>query len=760
MSFRDWFRGKTPLQLALDRGFAPGGDLRSEVYALGDYKVTAGRDAEVICAALRDLLSAQPSGQEKRGSALHTLTGLFQNVPDAECDAFSLLQDEGTELLARLAERAMQSPESSDDVLFALKILAMYGTANGTDLIIRAARQPIAPGDYMWSVILANFSPRHPQTERIFGELNEPLPDAFIAVSLLDAANKCFLADWHGAHPFDCNAGVSRIATWLADPEHSSYAVSGTAAIPFIHHPSRERLLALANQHPDADVRLEAAWAAAKLGQSTGLGTLSRMCCDVNLSSRAKQFLKDLGHEDRIPPESRELDFEAKAEFAQWLAHPNELGRYPDELGIIDHRILRWPPAREPKPFWLIKYVAQDTTGLKGDDVGVGLVGSMTFCLFSYALEQRPPEDCYAIYCYWELSGAGLVTDIEVDEGSSEYDGMLKQWVGQPLVSARMLAVCELNPELNQPQRIVGLAAARIGESEGYAVLDGPRSTWYPTDEIPDDTLPKLMLEVHVGRQLLGFDGKPDRKQFLHKLRKPSPDSIVRTYEGVLSLLASGSAEELNELLGSSGLVTQHFEQYVGARSEVTGEARDQVTIEVYERILLTVTRSALTRRHDLLDSSGALGMAFESYVEALARSGRQADIRPLIALVAPYWQHNSGYISLGSASFKAQDYASAETFFVKLREEYKDCHRGEAMSILADIWHRRGAITAAKTLLLGCLQTLLKESQTATGSDRKRFEKWFQHHRATFLRLFPDEAANLSEHSIPTTTLGGNESD
>src|SRR6185295_10194261 len=118
----------------------------------------------------------------------------------------------------------------------------------------------------------------------------------------------------------------------------------------------------------------------------------------------ATAYLKELGRENVIPEESKRPDFEAKAEFAQWLAHPNELARFPDELEILDHRNLRWPTDGEVKHFWLIKYRVKDTTGLKTDDLGVGLVGSMTFCLFSYELEQRHPEDAYAIHCYWEMS--------------------------------------------------------------------------------------------------------------------------------------------------------------------------------------------------------------------------------------------------------------------------------------------------------------------------------------------------------------------
>src|SRR5262249_53328145 len=136
--------------------------------------------------------------------------------------------------------------------------------------------------------------------------------------------------------------------------------------------------------------------------------------------------------------------FMAKAQFAQWLAHPNELGRLPDELEIIDHRELDWPPEREIKALWLLKYRVKDQTGLKDDDVNVGLVGSVTFCLFTYELARRPPEDAYAIHCYWEMSNLGLIAESEVDEGSTEYDRMLQQCRVDGLGSVRIVSVVEL----------------------------------------------------------------------------------------------------------------------------------------------------------------------------------------------------------------------------------------------------------------------------------------------------------------------------
>ena len=172
-------------------------------------------------------------------------------------------------------------------------------------------------------------------------------------------------------------------------------------------------LLALALDHPSADVQIEAAFAAGKTGRASGARWLARMCLIPHLSGRAKHYLREFGCEYLIPAESENEEFRAKAEFAEWLAHPAELGRPPDDLEVLDHRMLAWPPGRELRSFWLIKYRIGGTPDPSSLDVGVGLVGSVTFCFFTYELERRPPEDAYAIHCYWEMQHRALIEEAD-----------------------------------------------------------------------------------------------------------------------------------------------------------------------------------------------------------------------------------------------------------------------------------------------------------------------------------------------------------
>jgi len=532
------------------------------------------------------------------------------------------------------------------------------------------------------------------------------------------------------------------------DPEHFSYATSAAVAMPFIQHHKQNELFQIAFGHPNVQVQLESAWAAVKIERPDGLETMVGLCKDVNYSSRAKSYLKELGREECIPEESQQPDFEAKAEFAHWLAHRNELGRFPDELRILDHRDLRWPTDGEVKHFWLIEYRVKDTTGLANDDINVGFVGNGVWCHFTYELEQRHPEDAYAIHCYWELAGEKLITD---SEGSSDYDSLLINWTGAPLENPKVINISELSPQLNYPRRLIGLASARLNGQDGWAVLDGPESRWYSADEMPAEEFPKAVLMLHIGRRLLGFKEEPDRKRYLQKPSSPPPELIERVYEELLSKAERESASQRERLVGKHGLLCKHFEAYVEARLSLHGLSKAQLLAQAYERFL-DIARQHPEEAENLLDNFSAVGKNFEQYVNALVELQRQPEIIPLIELLAPRWQHNLGFGQLGSAAFKAGRDDLAETFYLQLKEGLEDWQRAEQMSYLAEVWHRRGRDGEARSLLVECMRKILQEGRRAESSDRKLFEDWFQNHRKTFLRLFPNDPP--ANHDLPDTTL------
>jgi hypothetical protein len=756
MALRDWFSRRSTLQLALERGLRAGGDLRKELNSLGEIAITSKADAQAICKALERYGDGDP--ELGNHSSFHSLVGLFQDVEDTECDAYPVMRIEGIRTLVRIVQTALKKLSKFDesDVLFALKILAMYGTRDGTDLVIRAARLPLRPESYMWSVILGQYTANHPESDRLFRKLSDPMPEAFIAVSLLDAANTAAREGANYPHCFDTPAGVAQLEHWLADrdEEHFSYAVSATAALPFITRPELNSLLALAFDHLSPDVQMEAAWAAGKLGRESGIQWLVRACLDVNISSKAKQYLTELDREDAIPAAANDPTFQARSEFAQWLAHPNELGKTPDEVEVYDHRVLAWPPERERIPLWLLKYRVRDESGLQPDQVDVGLFGSVLFCLFSYKIGQRPPEDGYAIHCYWEMSCRKLITEFEVPRNSREYDSMLAQGRLDGVDNPRISLVAELSPDLKYPQKLVALASATRNGESGFVILDGPRSRWYAASEFPDDCFDKLVLMVHVGRVLLGFTDEPDRARYLKNVEAvPDAERLVEVYERILGQLEAEPSRAA-KLMCDRGEFRSAFEAYVDAVVKLRSKPRAVTVCATYERMLAVADRLDPESRAKVHDTFTPLGNYFKQYLEALIELNRTPEVPALIERFRPYWKHNLGYGTLGIAAYRAGQIALAEQFFVTLRESYKDWGRAEEMDKLAEIWHAKGRVDDAHRLLIEAMRQLLEESRTATGSDRDQYEEWYQSRRSTFNRLFPERGdAELSRQGLARST-------
>lgn len=504
------------LRQAIERGLAKR-TLSDELNDFQGNELKSIADAKAVCWGITQL---DPSS-DTYGDDIHELARFFQQ---AEADeVIDCLREDGIPALIECYENLDHGNDRRASVrLFLLKILALYGTMEGALKVIDAALKPLEPESYMWAMILGCFKKGHPQNQLFYRSLSDPLPPDFIGISLLDAANSALIEGETVLHPFDSADGREQLHAWLSnsDSEQFSYAHSATAALPFISSPGRERLLNIAKAHPDAGVQLEAAWAAAKVGQEYGVTFLAKQCLDYRHAAVAKRYLTELDREEAIPAECNDPTFSALSEFSNWLAHPNELGQTPDDLTVVDQRELCWPPDFTSKPFWLIKYKIRTEDGTVETDCG--LVGSVTFCLFSYKLVQRPPEDAYAIHCCWEMEQTGLIDRTDVTDSSDEYEDLVSQWTGSRIRDARVIAVAEIAPELNYPNRLVALVSGVLNGTKGWAVLDGDKSEWYPKSDFPTDSPDSIVLQIHIGRQILGLTGKPERKKFLKPEKKKS----------------------------------------------------------------------------------------------------------------------------------------------------------------------------------------------------------------------------------------------
>jgi hypothetical protein len=360
--------------------------------------------ADAILTKLR--AAPAPLRTDDDASAFYDAIAMIQDAPSAATRR--KIAAAASHEMIRVVDATVRSKrrkQFESEVLFALKLMAYMGTKEGVACICRVAKLGYEADSYMWSVALTPFGEGHPMAPVLFKALSKPLPEKFLAISLLDAVNSAAREHKLKAHPFDSAAGASRLATYLASRKshEASYAVSACAAIPFISKSRRARLVALARKHKDPSIRMEVAWATAKLGEKAGLEYLTEKCLDRNTSRQASHYLAELGKKKLIPRAVREPDFAAMAEMCDWLQHPNEYGEPPDRIELLDKRTIFWPPTRDTRELRLFSFVYEANRNREERAEGVGMVGSMTWSFFEDTKPTMKPELIYGHHCCFEL---------------------------------------------------------------------------------------------------------------------------------------------------------------------------------------------------------------------------------------------------------------------------------------------------------------------------------------------------------------------
>jgi len=392
------------LSRELGRALRGDAELGGVIDEVSDEPVATAAEAELVVQVLRKLPLAAPSSDSVVSSPVHDVVAWFQGV-ESEA-AFGVLDRFGGPELVRLFDRLFVHVEScQDDLMFLLKVLALYVPDGGLERLVTAARSPLLADAYLWSVVFEiSARPDHPWGPELARALSDPLPSGFLGVAFLDLSNTLAREARIERHPWDSDRGVAELSRFTSSrvEEEFSYARSALGAAPFLSPPAAERLLALGREHPDMHVRIEAAWASAHTGREQGFAELQQACADPRYAAVAMHYLEELDASHRIPLVSRTEDFRAMAEMCQWLAHPSEFGRVPDRIEQVDSRELHWPPTNDVRRVWLFRYRYPGDEGAEPDE-GLGMVGSVTFALFGETTADKTPEDAYALHCAWEL---------------------------------------------------------------------------------------------------------------------------------------------------------------------------------------------------------------------------------------------------------------------------------------------------------------------------------------------------------------------
>lgn len=366
------------------------------------HPIQSAEDAAAIAAVASRWSSFDEAGKR---SLFRSILGLFQQVDSQE--AFETLAEQGLPHVREAFDAMVAQPPSaqrSEDLVFAVKILVLYHDPRDLPRIAAAARDSSLDDETLWSVIFESIGEGYPLQNELLEALREPLPQRSAGIAYLDWVNGV-VAGESVVHPFDTAAGRSMLGEWLGNNGRDvhSPARSAASALPFLRPESSRDLVRLAQEHPLPDVRLNGMLAAAKHGDRSTVDELVKACLDPRTSATAVRHLESLGELNAIPARAKNPDFMAAAEMCRWLSHPLEFGCPPDDVELLDRRMLFWPPANEPRTLWLVRfrYHAESPTGV--EETGIGLVGSITFALFGEVGWETPPADVYALHCCWEL---------------------------------------------------------------------------------------------------------------------------------------------------------------------------------------------------------------------------------------------------------------------------------------------------------------------------------------------------------------------
>lgn len=722
-AIRGWFRD--PLVHAIDKGLKPDGDLAWELERLEYVPIKSQEQGEAILRAVGSLPQLHGQDTQADSSVDSSVANLFLQIYDTDSAAYVLLWRRGIpelldhyQMLRREYDQTLrddQVPKDGqlDDLLRLLSVFASYQTREGTDSVIEAARAGLGGDDYWWYSILSPYSAEHPQSERLFAELAQPLPRAdIIAACLLDAANTVAIEDEDFAHPFASPSGLIRLKKWLSSSNEDDLfnAVSAAVALAYLDLPGRDVLLDVAATHYDVSVRIEAAAAAAHAGLPVGLERLVEYCKDVHTSISAQEQLEQLEHSDLIPAEALEPKFNAMAQFSNWWQYESELYRPPDEMEVLDQRQLDWLDSDEPILMSVVRFRATGRTLLDEEDNGVGVVGSMTASYFADDIEQMPIEDIYAVHCAYEARIQSYIDEHDASEllgDEARLATYRKQWTGEPLEQVEFVHWFRIDKSvLKYPQSTTAIATAVLGGEPGWAVFDGSRSRWYPRSRFPEATTAQTILRIHIGRQLLGFPAVEVRQLRAVEHREIAPETVVSEYEKWLGELPDATVERRLAMLGSSSDLARHFDKYVEAKAKLTNQTYEAVYVATYDSLLAIAQQGDAAQRSETLGAFAVVGEKLPGYVKCIAAEDPQR-VAKLIDLFEPYWEHNLAHNHLARIALQAGLRDEAQRILERHIDDDDNIFNNENTQILVEIWHDAGRDDEARELLSKSIKSI-----------------------------------------------------
>ncbi|MBN8602276.1 MAG: hypothetical protein J0M26_14675 [Planctomycetes bacterium] len=757
-------RLSSPFRRAIQRGLEPGGDIVKELRAITDRTITSRRDAEAVINALASLTPEQLTARRleyDNSSPLFYLAMWFECINYSPSAATTTFAEKGIPQLIKCYDAVAQlkQKDNEKDLIYLLALMVAYKSPKAADRIVEAARKPLAPFDYSWSLIFESLAKDYPDKNKILAAFSEKLPAEPLAIRLLQFANDEMANEKLEQHPFDSPAGYALLNQWLSNTKDADLSMAALSAIPFLVDAEQEQLLEQAVKSPFKQIRLRGATHAAEIGFAFGFEELKELCTDVGYSKGASDRLRALDRADLIPKEISEPEFLAKAKLSHWLQVNTERSDAPSEMKILDSRVLTLPAESKNQTYYLIQFRYSDPFGFSADETYVGLVGKNVYCAFDFDLPSRPIEDIYALYATYLAKKYGFMEDL-ANTDRAELSNWLPQWKGPELTDVVIRSIITLDRKLDLPNYKIALGTAQLNGEPGWIIFDGSRSTWYPMSEQPkyesisfDGTKPEIPM-IHVGRLLLDFSlEEKGRPKHLAVTPSPKPPAeVLATYTRLLNELPKMSLKRQREYLDPNGPISSQFDDCVNALSEVNGSSKEEAFIQLYEQLFASANLLEEPAKTEALSTSSPVGEHFLTYIKSLLANNRRQDALEHCSKFESRWTPYYGFSLLAQAYILAGAPERAEPFLAELFDfsVSSDVYVLEA-GLLAELWKNNNEIAKSQKLLIDCLKQLRKRMIVTNriNFNATEIQKYQDLHKK-FLELYPDEKSKLDSAGLP----------
>ena len=241
-------------------------------------------------------------------------------------------------------------------------------------------------------------------------------------------------------------------------------------------------------------LRVEAAAALARLGESVGEESLIGLASERAVRLTVLAYAEELGIDQRIDSVYRTPEARAEGELVAWLAEPTQFAMPPDEMTTFDQRTLNWPGYDQPVDCYLFRFgYSREPRSFEN----IGISGPMTKTVSSNLLD-LPPQQIYALFAGLE-SEHDDIYQLQVDSERAAPDvarllGRIPQeeyWVDQPLWLGVFFEYRVL------------VATADRNSAKGTLIIDEEGLQWYPVGNPNRPIGPDEAYAIYKGRRLL-----------------------------------------------------------------------------------------------------------------------------------------------------------------------------------------------------------------------------------------------------------------